>query len=231
MFGLGRPLRLLFLLTAALSPLVLLPLLLSRSVDPLARVGARWLGQLCTRVPASIAMVAKDRTAEPAAFALATAGGEPEVPGASRTEGSDVASSRGRRRWRGAREGRTAGGRARVEPERSDARRIFVGPDLIRRALPTSGRPVAEWTNRTDAHPAGMVISQPGSLAGTIRAGDILFEAEGAPLTSFEQVVAIVAQRYERGARFVSGRLFRGGEAWVVTVEPGWVIRSATAGH
>jgi hypothetical protein len=182
-------------------------------------------------VPASIALVAKDHTAEAAVEASAADAGEPEVSGASRSEGSDVASSRGRRRWRGVREGRVASGRARFESERSDARRIFVGPDLIRRALPASGRPVAVWTSRTDAHPAGMVISQPGSLAGTIRAGDILFEAEGAPLTSFEQMVAIVAQRYERGARFVSGRLFRGGEAWVVTVEPGWVIRNATAGH
>jgi hypothetical protein len=182
-------------------------------------------------VPASIALVAKDHTAEAAVEASAGAAAEPEVSDASRSGGSDVASSRGRRRWRGVREGRVASGRARFESERSDARRIFVGPDLIRRALPASGRPVAVWTNRTDAHPAGMVISQPGSLAGTIRAGDILFEAEGALLTSFEQMVAIVAQRYERGARFVSGRLFRGGEAWVVTVEPGWVIRNATAGH
>jgi S1-C subfamily serine protease len=106
---------------------------------------------------------------------------------------------------------------------RRGARRIHVGPDLVRRAIPASGRPAASWTDRGADHPAGMMIASPGALAGTIQPGDIVFEAEGRSLASFEQLVAIVGQAYQKRAKIVSGRLWRRGEAWTITVEPGWM--------
>jgi S1-C subfamily serine protease len=118
--------------------------------------------------------------------------------------------------------------RARAAPHRATVarkgvRKIFVSPEMIRRAVPASGRPAAAWSPRTAEHPAGMMISSPGALGGTILAGDVIYEAEGQALGSPEQLVSVVMQAYRRNARFVSGRLWRHGEAWVLTVEPGWV--------
>jgi hypothetical protein len=101
-------------------------------------------------------------------------------------------------------------------------RRIFVGPAMIRRAIPPSARPRSTWTDRSGDRPAGMLIQSPGALSGTIVPGDVLFEAEGRPIASFEQLVSIVGQAYQRKAKYLSGRLYRKGETWAVTVEPGW---------
>ena len=88
--------------------------------------------------------------------------------------------------------------------------------------LPVGGRPTSAWTDRTLQHPAGLLIQSPGALTGVIEPGDILVEAEGQPLSSFEQLVVTVKQAYERRAKRLSGRLFRKGDLVVLTVEPGW---------
>jgi len=100
--------------------------------------------------------------------------------------------------------------------------RIFVGSDMIRRAIPPASRPKSTWTDRSGDRPPGMLIQNPGVLAGTIVPGDVLFEAEGQPIASLEQLVAIVGQSYQRKTKYLSGRLYRKGEIWAVTVEPGW---------
>jgi hypothetical protein len=99
---------------------------------------------------------------------------------------------------------------------------VFVGPESVQRAIPAPGRPTSAWTNRTDEHPAGLLIQNPGVLRGVIEAGDILTEAEGQPLGSFEQLVVTVKQAYERRVKRLSGRIFRKGHFVPVTVEPGW---------
>ena len=99
---------------------------------------------------------------------------------------------------------------------------VFVGPDSIQRAIPVTGRPTSSWTNRTVEHPAGLLIQTPGALAGVIEPGDILVEAEGQALGSFEQLIVTVKQAYERRVKRLSGRLFRKGDFLPVTVEPGW---------
>lgn len=116
---------------------------------------------------------------------------------------------------------RVGGDRASV-PRARRPRRIFVGPEMIRRAIPASARPRSTWTDRSGDRPAGMLIQSPGVLSGTIVPGDVLFEAEGRPIASFEQLVAIVGQAYQRKSKYLSGRLYRKGETWAVTVEPGW---------
>jgi S1-C subfamily serine protease len=55
-----------------------------------------------------------------------------------------------------------------------------------------------------------------------IEPGDILFEAEGQPIGSFEQLVVTVKQAYERRVKRLTGRIFRRGDLVPVTVEPGW---------
>jgi hypothetical protein len=107
-------------------------------------------------------------------------------------------------------------------PHARHPRHIFVGPAMIRRAIPPSARPRSVWTDRDGDRPSGMLIQSPGALSGTIVPGDVLFEAEGRPITSFEQLVSIVGQAYQRKAKYLSGRLYRRAETWGVTVEPGW---------
>jgi S1-C subfamily serine protease len=67
-----------------------------------------------------------------------------------------------------------------------------------------------------------LLIQSAGSLTGVIEPGDILVEAEGQPLGSFEQLLVTVRQAYERRATRLSGRLYRKGDLLPVTVEPGW---------
>src|SRR5262245_47979204 len=159
MVGSHRPSRAWVLFVAALSPLVFLPILLSTSVDPLARVGATLLGRLRMSVP-SIAGADAPRAPLAAGEPFASVAPEPEARRQIERRASDASRSRGRRRF--------------APAGRNDARRIYVGADSIRRAVPASGRPIAAWVNGGDEHPAGLIISQPGALSGMIRAGDIL---------------------------------------------------------
>jgi hypothetical protein len=202
-------------LLAALVPILLMPAVVDASVRLLARRGAALLWSLSSGLPATglvggaaIDAQPRDVVDLPSLSSVASNGRE-----------SAVVTSACRQR---------AGRRSIGPGDRRNARRIYVGPDLVRRAVPATGRPVAAWTSRTDEHPAGMLISDPGALAGTLRAGDVLYEAEGHTLASFEQLVAIVGQAYQRGARIVSGRLWRRGEPWVITVEPGWTKTSSS---
>jgi len=110
----------------------------------------------------------------------------------------------------------------RTSSARSARPNVFVGPDSIKRAIPTSGRPTSAWTHRTPEHPAGLLIQSPGALAGVIQPGDILVEAEGRAIGSFEELVVTVKEAYERRVKRLSGRLFRKGDLVPVTVEPGW---------
>jgi hypothetical protein len=110
----------------------------------------------------------------------------------------------------------------RVTTARRARPNVFVGPESIKRAIPVSGRPTSSWIDRTQEHPAGLLIQSPGALAGVIEPGDILVEAEGQPLRSFEELVVTVKQAYERRVKRLSGRLFRNGDWVPVTVEPGW---------
>src|SRR5258708_6657638 len=106
---------------------------------------------------------------------------------------------------------RVGGERAGV-PRARRPHHIFVGPDMIRRAIPPSARPKSTWTDRSGDRPAGMLIQSPGVLAGTIVPRDVLFEAEGQPIPSPEQLVALLAQTYPAHANYPSGRPSRHGK-------------------
>jgi hypothetical protein len=193
-------------------PLALVPVLTSFGVGFFARRGAAILGTLASRVPAPGFVLAGALDAAPADLEWFAAASDPTSPPRSNAA---IVATEPRRRSAPQRDG-VAG--------RRGAHHVHIGPDAIRRAVPVTGRPRAAWTNRSEDHPAGMLISNPGALAGTIQPGDIVFEAEGRSLESFEQLVAIVGQAYQRRARIVSGRLWRRGEPWTLTVEPGWAV-------
>jgi hypothetical protein len=214
--------RRLALFVAAAVPFVLLPVGAAWSVGPLARVGARWCSFLATdfsgradpgQVPAPSEENAGVASAEPPTDERTPLGKEAHAPSApvvrARNERPDLRISRSMVQNRA-----TTVERARPH--------VFVGPDSIQRAIPMTGRPTSSWTNRTSEHPAGLLIQSPGVLRGVIEAGDILVEAEGQALSSFEQLIVTVRQAYERRVTRLSGRLFRKGDLLPVTVEPGW---------
>jgi S1-C subfamily serine protease len=107
-------------------------------------------------------------------------------------------------------------------PRRHKREVLYFGRELIARAIPVASRPTGAVVAATREHPAGIVIRRTGVLAGKLHAGDVLIEAEGAPLTGFETLVSIVGHAYDVRARTISGKLWRRGEVLGVVVEPPW---------
>lgn len=208
------------LLVVAAVPFAVVAIGSAWSVGPLAQRAARWcdvaLGGLSHAVDSERPPAAREeRGALESTDAADGHTGLPHEP--------HIMSPSGVR----ARDDRPTSSSGRMAPRRSaSARRarlnVFVGPESIKRAIPVAGRPTSSWTNHTPEHPAGLLIQSPGALAGVIEPGDILVEAEGQSLSSFEQLVVTVKQAYERRVQRLSGRLFRKGDLVPVTVEPGW---------
>jgi hypothetical protein len=230
------------LIAAAAIPFVFSPLLLTLSLGPMARAGASWFHWLADRLPCAAEPRAPASTVEPDPSGVVGDWQAEEVaphdaPDESISERGTAANGTAKPKLvdrRGARVGNRApangasiaaiGGSLGGERATSPSQRphVFVGPESIQRAIPAPGRPTSTWTDRTAEHPAGVLIQNPGVLRGVIEAGDILIEAEGEPLGSFEQLVVTVKQAYERRVKRLSGRIFRRGHFVPVTVEPGW---------
>jgi hypothetical protein len=215
--------------TAAALPFALVPVLLTWSIGPMARTGARWFHLAADDLPLAatepIAPAAPPES-DPRGDPAASIGGDQVAQhGVIRQEHVDRHAPRPT--YRAAAKGASIasiagsfGGERRAEAGKRT--HVFLGPESIQRAIPAPGRPTSSWTNRTAEHPAGLLIQTPGALTGVIESGDILFEAEGQPIGSFEQLVVTVKQAYERRVKRLSGRIFRKGDLVPVTVEPGW---------
>jgi hypothetical protein len=220
----ARPLA---LLVAAAIPFVLLPVGSAWSVGPLARMGARWcelaLDGLSLGAPMghAAAMSEENAAAENVAAEPADPPTDEQAPLANEQRAAPRSGMRASRERPSEAATSKSSGAKRAADQRARSN-VFVGPDSIKRAIPVTGRPTSAWTNRTVEHPAGLLIQSPGALRGVIEPGDILVEAEGQMLGSFEQLLATVRQAYERRAKRLSGRLFRRGDMVPVTVEPGW---------
>jgi hypothetical protein len=203
----------LFLLAAV--PFVLVPVASAWSVRPLAQVGARW----CARAVAGLSFAHDADRGAPSLTDPEAEAGKPtplsHTPHPAPSHGTEGRHERPTMPGTGLTASRRPGMR-RARPN------VFVGPESIQRAIPLTGRPTSAWTNRTPEHPAGLLIQSPGALAGVIEPGDILIEAEGQAIGSFEQLIVTVKQAYERRVKRLSGRLFRKGDIVPVIVEPGW---------
>jgi hypothetical protein len=221
--GMKLPAYRLALLVVAALPFAVVPIGSAWSVGPLAKRAARWcdvaLGGLSHAVDSERLPAAREEQgALESTDATDATDGHTGLPHEQHIVGPS-----GLR----ARDDRSSPSSGRMATRRSaSARRarpnVFVGPESIKRAIPVGGRPTSSWTNHTAEHPAGLLIQSPGALAGVIEPGDILVEAEGQTLSSFEQLLVTVKQAYERRVQRLSGRLFRKGDLVPVTVEPGW---------
>jgi hypothetical protein len=231
------------LFTAAAIPFALVPVLVTWCIAPMARTGARWCHLLADDLPfaaepngpaeqpeSGARRESSDRRtddASPTGDPGGSMSGDTVAQhGAARPERVDRRAARpaNRAAANGASVASIAGSFGGEQRAAQAGKRphVFVGPESIQRAIPAPGRPTSSWTNRTDEHPAGLLIQTPGALTGVIEPGDILFEAEGQPIGSFEQLVVTVKRAYERRVKRLTGRIFRRGDLVPVTVEPGW---------
>jgi len=83
-----------------------------------------------------------------------------------------------------------------------------------RRAMPS-----AAFVKASPEHPAGLVLGGVSALAGRLQDGDVLTEAAGQKATSVAQVVGIVLAARSRQASEISGRFYRAGVPFLLTVE------------
>jgi hypothetical protein len=211
-----RRLVVIFAITAI--PLAVVQIGLAWSVGPIARTGARALRAFANGLPGGDDVAGAEMAVEraPAEVEPRLAEDAPPLEEMSILPG-------GRRRMPGLPPPSSIAKIAERNPVARRARpSVFVGPESIKRAIPAASRPTSTWTERTAQHPAGLLIQSPGSLRGVIEPGDILVEAEGQTLGSFEQLITAVKQAYERREKRLSGRIYRRGDFVPVTVEPGW---------
>lgn len=215
----------------ATAPLAVVQLGFAWCVAPLARAGARLFNDVAHGLPRAI----DDSVVSSAEPSPVTDWGVPETESEGKSREGSVGREDGsaasapasaRQRSVNARPPVMAAGVMKLADRGPVSRRerssVFVGPESIQRAIPAANRPTSIWTERTPQHPAGLLIQSPGVLRGVIEAGDILVEAEGQTLGSFEQLITAVKQAYERRDKRLYGRIFRKGDFVPVTVEPGW---------
>jgi len=83
-----------------------------------------------------------------------------------------------------------------------------------RRAMPS-----AVFVKASPEHPAGLLLGGVSALGVGLQDGDILTEAAGQKATSVAQVVGIVLAARSRQASEISGRFYRAGVPFALTVE------------
>ncbi|HYP97394.1 MAG TPA: hypothetical protein VER96_01885 [Polyangiaceae bacterium] len=83
-----------------------------------------------------------------------------------------------------------------------------------RRAMPR-----AVFVKASPEHPPGLLLGGVSALGVGLQDGDILTEAAGQKATSVAQVVGIVLAARSRQASEISGRFYRGGVPFSLTVE------------
>lgn len=83
-----------------------------------------------------------------------------------------------------------------------------------RRAMPS-----AVFVKASAQHPAGLLLAGVSGLGVGLQDGDILTEAAGQKASSVAQVVGIVLAARSRQATEISGRFYRAGVPFLLTVE------------
>ena len=79
--------------------------------------------------------------------------------------------------------------------------------------------PHAVFVQASAAHPAGLLLGGVSALGVGLQDGDVLTEAAGQKATSVAAVVGIVLAARSRQASEISGRFYRGGVPFLLTVE------------
>jgi len=100
---------------------------------------------------------------------------------------------------------------------------IFVSQATVLKLAQSSARPHGSFVGQTPEHPAGLLLSGVAGLGIGVQDGDILIEALGITPRAPGQVIAAVIEARAKQPRFLSGKLWRQGQIFPITVEQPYV--------
>lgn len=100
---------------------------------------------------------------------------------------------------------------------------IHVSAETVLRIANSGTRPVGKPVTAEGKRPAGVQVFGASSLGIGVRDGDVITRVSGVPVTSANQVIALVIAA--RGARqkSVSAQMYRGQRSYALTVEQPYI--------
>ncbi|HEY5373014.1 MAG TPA: hypothetical protein VIK01_04975, partial [Polyangiaceae bacterium] len=101
----------------------------------------------------------------------------------------------------------------------SDAHRIRVSAAQVLALAERRAMPQAVSVKANAYHPAGLLLRGVSALGIGVQDGDVLTEAAGQKATSVATVVGVVLAARARQSPEISGRFYRAGVPFLVTVE------------
>ena len=96
---------------------------------------------------------------------------------------------------------------------------IFISSAQVLALASRRAMPSAAFVKASSEHPAGLLLAGVSALGVGLQDGDILTEAAGQRATSVAQVVGIVLAARSRQASEISGRFYRAGVPFSLTVQ------------
>lgn len=109
---------------------------------------------------------------------------------------------------------------------------LFVSQATVLALAQSVARPTGSFVGQTAEHPAGLRLSGVAALGIGVQDGDILIEALGITPRAPGQIIAAVIEARAKQARFLSGKLWREGQTFPITVEQPYLdsaIRTSAA--
>jgi hypothetical protein len=120
------------------------------------------------------------------------------------------------------------GGPLRLRPAPQPAS-IFVSQSTVLRLAQTTARPQGSFVGAAAGHPAGLRLTGVAALGIGVQDGDILVEALGVTPHSPGQVIGAIIQARAQHLRFLSGKLWRHGKTFSITVEQPYLEAPSTS--
>jgi len=106
-----------------------------------------------------------------------------------------------------------------VESKAAPQHGIRVSARTLLRLVNGGVRPAGRFVASDGTRPAGLLLSGVGALGVGLRDGDVLTHACGQPVQSPAGVIALVIAARAAHVPEISGRFWRDGQAWNITVE------------
>jgi len=104
-------------------------------------------------------------------------------------------------------------------PRASPKQGILITSTQVLALAARGAMPHAVFVKASAEHPAGLLLGGVSALGVGLQDGDVLTEAAGQKATSVAAVVGLVLAARSRQASEISGRFYRGGVAFLLTVQ------------
>jgi hypothetical protein len=115
--------------------------------------------------------------------------------------------------------------------KRLSLRSIRVPAETVLKWIELRRVPKGRSVTASGARPSGIELSGVSAFAAGVEDGDVLFDVNGKPVASHDDVVASVLAAQSARAPTVSGQFWRGGEVFRVTVELPYLDSSGKLQH